>query len=107
MNFSAVPELAVFAIGIVAGVLLVIRLLKKGLEKFRPQMIYGILGLMLGSLYAVVRGPETLKNNAKPAMDLDTFSIVFFIIGAAIICGLQAVNFIVEKRRASIEENKE
>ena len=107
MNFSAVPELAVFALGIVAGVLLVIRLLKKGLEKFRPQMIYGILGLMLGSLYAVVRGPETLKNNAKPAMDLDTFSIVFFIIGAAIICGLQAVNFIVEKRRASIEENKE
>ena len=103
LNFSAVPELAFFVVGIIAGVLLVIRFLKKALEKYRSQSIYAILGLMLGSLYAVVRGPETLKDAPKPAMDFESFSIVFFIIGAAIICGLQGVQFIAEKKSKTTE----
>ena len=99
LNFSALPELAFFGIGIIAGILLVIRLLKKSLEKFRSQTIYAILGLMLGSLFAVVKGPETLKDAPKPMMTWETFSISSFLIGAGIICGLQAVKFIAEKRK--------
>ena len=102
MNFSALPELALFGIGIIAGILLVIRLLKKSLEKFRSQTIYAILGLMLGSLFAVVKGPETLKDAPKPMMTWETFSISSFLIGAGIICGLQAVKFIAEKRKTSV-----
>ena len=102
MNFSALPELAFFGIGIIAGILLVIRLLKKSLEKFRSQTIYAILGLMLGSLFAVVKGPETLKDAPKPMMTWETFSISSFLIGAGIICGLQAVKFIAEKRKTTV-----
>ena len=102
MNFSALPELAFFGIGLLAGVLIVIRLVKKSLEKFRSQTIYAILGLMLGSLFAVVMGPETLKDAPKPAMTWETFSISSFLIGAAVICGLQAVKFIAEKRKTTV-----
>ena len=99
LDFSAVPELIFFGVGIIAGILLVIRLLKKALENFRSQTIYAILGLMLGSLFAVVKGPETLKDAPKPMMTWETFSISSFLIGAAIICGLQAVKFFAEKRK--------
>ncbi len=88
-DFSGLTEVIFFAVGIIVGVLLIIRLLKKALEKFRSQTIYAILGLMLGSLYAVVCGPETLKDAPKPAMTFSTFSIIFFIIGGAVIGGLQ------------------
>ena len=46
-------------------------------------MIYLILGLMLGSIYAVFMGPTTLEV-PKPAMNLSSFSWVFFIIGGLV-----------------------
>ena len=54
----------------------------------RSQLIYFILGLMLGSIYAVFMGPTTLEI-PKPAMTFNTFSIIFFLIGGAIILLLQ------------------
>lgn len=98
-NFSSIGEIGSFAVGIIVGILLVIRLVRLALEKFRSQTIYGILGLMIGSLYAVVRGPETLKDNPLPSMTFESFSIIFFIIGAAVIAGLQFVKLFVNKRK--------
>ena len=43
---------------------------------------------MIGSLYAVFMGPTTLEV-AKPAMTLSTFSFIYFIIGGAILLGLE------------------
>ena len=60
-------------------------------------MIYLILGLMIGSLYAVFMGPTTLEV-AKPAMNLSTFSFVYFIIGGAILLGLEKGKDLLEKR---------
>ena len=45
-------------------------------------------GLMLGSIYAVIMGPETL-DVPQPAMTLQTFDILFFLIGGAVIFGMQ------------------
>lgn len=98
-DFSSMAEISFFAVGVIIGILLVIRLVKLSLEKFRSQTIYAILGLMIGSLYAVVRGPETLEDNPLPAMTFDTFSIIFFVIGAAVIAGLQFVKLFAEKRK--------
>ena len=100
LNFSYLPVLIVFGIGIIVGILLVIKLVKKALEKFRSQTIYTILGLMLGSLYAIVMGPTTLKTPQSP-LSFDTFSIVFFIIGALVILGLE---FIQKKLKDKIKE---
>jgi putative membrane protein len=51
--------------------------------------------MMLGSLYAIVQGPATLKV-PQPAMTFSTFSIVWFVIGAAIIFGLQVFKKVME-----------
>lgn len=96
-NFEYVPVAVVFGLGVIAGVLLVIKLIRMALEKFRPQMIYLIVGLMVGSLYAIVMGPTTL-DTPQPAMDAHTFSILFFIIGGVVIVGLQMLKKVMEKK---------
>lgn len=87
-NLSYFPVLFIFGLGIITGALLVIKLIKKALEKYRSQTIYTILGLMIGSLYAIVMGPTTLEVPQAP-MNLNTFYIIFFMIGALVILGLQ------------------
>lgn len=87
-NFSYFPIVFVFAIGVIIGILSIIKLIKKLLITKRSQLIYFILGLMLGSIYAVFMGPTTLEI-PKPAMTFNTFSIIFFLIGGAIILLLQ------------------
>lgn len=95
-NLTYFPVLFVFGIGVIAGALLVIKLIKKALEKHRSQTIYTIVGLMLGSLYAIVMGPTTLEVPQSP-MNFNTFSIVFFIIGALVILGLQLLQKVTVK----------
>ena len=80
------------------GVSTSIVMLKKALEKFRTQTIYLIIGLMLGSLYAIIMGPTTLKDSMDP-MSIKTFSIIFFIIGGIIIFTLDKIKLILNKRK--------
>lgn len=96
-NLNYLPILMVFGFGILSGILLVIKLIKMALKKYRSQTIYCIIGLMIGSLYAIVMGPTTLEN-AQPPMGVDTFSIVYFIIGGAVIFGLEKLKTLFEKK---------
>lgn len=95
-NFEYVPVLIVFGLGIITGIVSMIRLLKMALKKFRSQTIYAIIGLMLGSLYAIIVGPTTL-DEPQAAMTLSTFSPLFFVIGGVIIVGLQLLRNVLEK----------
>lgn len=95
-NLSYLPVLIVFGVGVIVGVLLVIKLIKMALKKFRSQTIYCVIGLMIGSLYAIVMGPTTLDVPQAP-INFETFSIVFFIIGGAIIAGLSIIKTFLEK----------
>lgn len=97
LNFAYLPALIVFGVGVILGVVLVIKSIKKALEKWRSQTIYLILGLMLGSIYAIIMGPTTLKDQMDP-MSLKTFSILFFIIGGLIIFGLDKLKTILSKK---------
>ena len=97
LNLSYLPVLIIFGLGLITGILLIIKLIKKALEKYRPQTIYLIIGLMLGSLSAIVMGPTTLDIPKAP-MSVSTFSIIFFIIGGAIIFGLEKLKSIIEKK---------
>ena len=50
---------------------------KKALEKYRPQTIYLIIGLMIGSIYAIIMGATTLKvprNLFKTKVEITSFS---------------------------------
>ena len=87
LKLAYLPALIIFGFGVITGILLVIKLVKLALEKQRSKTIYTIIGLMIGSLYAIVMGPTTLEV-AKDALSLKTFSIIFFIIGGLIIIGL-------------------
>lgn len=97
LNFNYLPILIVFGLGVIAGIILIIKLIKKALEKYRSQTIYTIIGLMIGSLYAIVMGPTTLDVPRDP-MNFSTFNILFFIIGAIVILGLQLFKRFIEKK---------
>ena len=99
-KLSSLPICIALGLGILAGIFVTLRLIKKALEKFRSQTIYCVIGMMIGSLYAIVKGPTTLKE-PKPAMTFSTFSVVFFIIGAAIVFGMQAAKMFFEKKGSS------
>lgn len=47
-NLSYIPVLFVFGLGVIAGIALIIKIVKKALEKYRSQTIYLIIGLMIG-----------------------------------------------------------
>ena len=87
LDLSYLP-IWMLAAGIACGMLLFVRLIRMCLERFRSQTIYAIIGMMLGSLSSITQGPLTLSE-PQPAMSLDTFSIVFFLIGGAVVGGLQ------------------
>lgn len=88
LDFGAFPTVFIFGCGILVGIFSVVKVIRKALEHFRPQTIYLIIGLMAGSVYAVIKGPETL-DTPQEALSLDTFRILFFMIGGAVIFGLQ------------------
>ena len=98
LDFRYLPPVIVFGIGVIVGVVLIIKLVKVALEKYRSQTIYLIIGLMIGSLYAIVMGPTTLKVPQKH-LDFNTFNILFFIIGILIIFGLEKIKNFLEKRK--------
>ena len=96
MNFSYFPILCVFGLGVITGIVLFVGLIRKALENFRPQTIYVIIGMMIGSLFSIVMGPTTLEV-PQAAMSFNTFNILFFIIGGVIIIGLQAFKMFLNK----------
>lgn len=95
-NFSYIPALIIFAIGVLTGIVFFVGLIKKCLNKYRSQTIYTIIGMMLGSLYAIVVGPKTL-DSPLPSMTFHTFNLIAFILGAVVILGLQLLKNIMEK----------
>lgn len=96
LNFSYLPVLIIFGLGVIVGILSTIKIIKFLLSKYRSAMIYLILGLMLGSIYAVFMGPTTLEV-PQPAMNLSNFSWIFFIIGGALIILLEKSKDFLEK----------
>ena len=87
-NFSYLPVVVIFGLGVVTGIIAIIKFVKICLERHRSQTIYAILGLMIGSLYAILMGPTTLDVPKAP-VSLSTFSIPFFILGGLILAGLE------------------
>ena len=72
MNFAYLPVLIIFGLGIISGIALTIKLIRYLLKNHRSKMIYMILGLMIGSIYAVIMGPTTLEVPNDP-MNLGNF----------------------------------
>lgn len=104
-DFSYVPALAIFAAGIVCGIIAVVRLVRYCLERFRAQTVFAIIGMMVGSLYAITQGPLTL-DIPQPPLSLDTFSLLFFLIGGVIVVGLQGLQWLLAKTARETNQEK-
>lgn len=90
LDFSYLPSLMCFGFGVLAGAVTVVKIIKICLEKFRPQAVYMILGMMIGSFYAIIQGPTTL-DVPKAAMNLANFQVIPCLIGVALVVGMQLI----------------
>ena len=88
MDFSYLPLLVFFGFGVLTGAVTVVRGIQVCLEKFRTQSVYAILGMMIGSFYAIMQGPATLKV-PQPVMGFGNFQILAALVGLALVLGMQ------------------
>lgn len=96
LDLSYVPALFFFGLGVLAGAASVVKGIRICLEKFRPQAVYAILGMMAGSFYAILQGPATLDVPKAP-MTFSTFHIPAFLIGLLLVLGMQKLKEVQEK----------
>lgn len=89
-QLSYIPNLVFFGLGILAGAVSVVKLIQACMEKFHSQTIYFVLGMMIGSLYAIVMGPTTLEVRQAP-LGVGNLQILALLIGAALVIGLQEI----------------
>jgi len=88
LDFSGLPGILTLCLGAVAGAALSIRAIRAALRRFRGQMVWLILGLMVGSLYAIAMGPAGLQTPLPP-VSFQTFSLPGFLLGAAALLALE------------------
>ena len=88
MDFSYLPLLIFFGLGVLTGAVTVVKGIQFCLEKFRTQSVYAILGMMIGSFYAIIQGPATLKV-PQPVMGFGNFQILAALVGLALVLGMQ------------------
>lgn len=103
LNMAYVPALFVFGCGVLAGIFTVVKALRYGLEKHRSAMMYLIVGMMIGSFYAIVMGPTAISEPVEP-LSWKTFGFVYFVSGGIIIFGLQALKNVLEKKGTKKEK---
>lgn len=97
LDFSYIPSLIFFGCGILAGAATVVKAIRACLERFRAQTIYLVLGMMIGSLYAIGMGPTTLEIPQAP-LDIGNFSFVPALIGVVLVSGMQKIKDRTQKR---------
>lgn len=88
----------IFGVGVLTGALLSVKGIQTCLEKFRSQTVYMIVGMLIGSLYAIVMGPTTLSD-ANQALIPDHFNVLWFIIGIFIIGAIQLIKYLSAKNK--------
>ena len=104
LNFEYLPGIVIFGVGILSGVLITVRSVRSLLRKFRAQTIYCIIGLMIGSTYAVIIGPSSLEIPQNP-MSIKTFSMVFFSIGCILVPTLEKLKTILKNKTMEYDDN--
>ena len=92
LNFKVIPMVIVFGLGIIFGARASVKAIQKCLENFRAQTVMLIIGMLIGSLYAIIAGPTTVAVSNE-TVNTSNFSILFFIIGIALIALLEYTKY--------------
>lgn len=101
LDLTPLVAVLVFIAGAAVGAATVVKGIRLCLERHRAQTVCMILGMMVGSLYAIVLGPTTL-DIPQPPMDLASFNLVAFLAGIALIAALQYARRLKERSSARI-----
>ena len=96
-NFEKILPLFVMSLGILFGIFMSIRIIRDRMRKSRDKMLYLIIGMIIGSLYAIVMGPTTIGGNLP--LSLETFSPLGFFIGIVILFILEIIKIMTEKNK--------
>ena len=64
-------------------------------------MVWLILGLMLGSLYAIANGPASLAT-PRLALSMATFQPVGFVLGATVLMALEGAKMMKRKEQPGV-----
>lgn len=99
LDFSYIPSMMFFGCGVLIGTVTVVKAIKVSLENYRTQTVYMILGMMIGSFYAIVMGPTTLEV-PQAALNLRSFQIISAVVGVSLVLGMQLI-----KERSVINGN--
>jgi len=91
LQLAVFPGLCALGCGTIAGVAFSIHAIRAALQSHRGPMVWLILGLMLGSLYAIANGPASLDTPQAP-LSVATFHLPAFLLGALILLGLEALS---------------
>ena len=102
LNFEYLPGVLIFGFGVILGILLTVRVVRHLLRNFRSQTIYCIIGLMIGSIYSVIMGPTSLEI-PRPPMSVQSFSIIFFIIGCTLVPALEKLKDVLKNKETESE----
>ncbi len=90
LDMRYVPSLIFFVLGIACGAATVVKLIKFCLDSFHSQTMYAIVGMMVGSFYAIFMGPTTLTP-PQSALSFSSFSWIGAICGVLLVLGMQAL----------------
>lgn len=95
-QLAVFPGLCALGLGVLMGIAVSIHAIRAALQRSRSAMVWLILGLMLGSFYAIVNGPASL-DTPLPALRLATFQLPAFLLGATLLLALEGMKKAMEK----------
>ena len=95
-QLAVFPGLCALGLGVLMGIAVSIHAIRAALQRSRSAMVWLILGLMLGSLYAIVNGPASL-DTPLPALRLATLQLPAFLLGATLLLALEGMKKAMEK----------
>ena len=96
LHLEYLPGVLALAAGVCAGVVLTANGIRHALQVYRSQTVYLILGLMLGSVYAIAMGPTTLET-PQPCLSAGNFRLFGFLLGIAVLVGLEWLKTVGQK----------
>lgn len=96
LQLNVLPGLCALGFGVLAGVGFSISAIRAALQNHRSAMVWLILGLMVGSLYAIANGPASLDVSLPP-LSLETVRLPAVAIGVVILLALEGLKKSMEK----------
>ncbi len=89
LDFRYVPALMFFVLGLWIGITVFIRFLKRQMADHGTAVKFGVAGMVIGSLYAIVVGPLRVHGYGGSILSLSNFQPLLFLVGALGVLALE------------------